>query len=75
MKTFYVTFADRYETDPHPKLGKIEGLHLGWVVVKAWDLPNARGKVHRTLGRFWSSIEEVEPADDLFPAGELGVIE
>ena len=75
MKTFYVTFADRYATDAHPKLGKIDGLHLGWIVVKAWDLPNARGKVHRTLGRFWSHIEEDQPNPAIFTTGEVGFIE
>jgi hypothetical protein len=77
MSKYYITFGQKYRTEPHPILGIC--CADGYVVVKAEDMKQARDFVFTTFGTAWSNIyaenyDFAMPINELFPMGEIGFL-
>lgn len=74
MKSFMVTFGQKYRTEPHPKAPAHPD---GWVTVKAEDYDAARVKTVNVFGQAWSMLyaeEDFVDSAHFYPLGELQVI-
>jgi len=71
MTKFYFTFGQKYRNEEHPAGGHPDG----WFTVKAIDEDDAWKKMMALCGPKWSMCYSVEPDKELFPRGELKVIE
>lgn len=74
MKTFSVTFGQKYHNEPHP----VYPLHPdGWLVIEAPSESIAREFLGTRIGDQWSFIYEgSEPeSPELYPRGVLAVWE
>ena len=77
MKTFYITFGQKYRNEQHPmwKNTKTQYIHPdGYWEVNAPDYESAREGVFRTLGKYWAFLYEIEPDKNIFPLGKIGQI-
>lgn len=65
MNTYYVTFGQKYNEEPHPELWGIPGLpdHVG--TIQATDYWDARDIVYDLIGEAYCSVyetlEELQP--------------
>ncbi len=69
-KEYYITFGQKYRTEPHPKYNWIDP--DGYVVIEAADKGLASKKAFELFGQFWSFI--YSPAEmhfEYFPHGEI----
>ena len=75
MSAFYVTFGQKYRTDPHPVLGEWPGLPDGWIELEATDVIEARKAVVSVLGRAWCDVYSEPPSVERFTLGRLGTLD
>lgn len=74
MVTCYLTFGQRYRTEPHPQLGARPELPDGWLTIEAEDVMEAARIAHMALGTAWASVsEQCQP--EFYPAGHLGTLQ
>lgn len=70
---FYITFGQKYRTEPHPTFDKADP--DGVLEVEADNADEAREKVVAKLGEFWSFIYPADELDlDNFPLGVIASI-
>lgn len=69
---FFVTFGQKYRTEPHPK---VKYAHPdGWLTVEAHNREAAHAKAFSELGEFFATMyseESFESKKQFFPRGEL----
>jgi len=72
MNDFFVTFGQKYRTQPHPLQNYPHA--DGWLLVKGVDMTEARAKTFQELGQFWSNIyseADFKKNKHYYPKGEL----
>jgi hypothetical protein len=73
MKTFYVTFGQRWRQEAHPQGGHPDG----WFDVVALDIDHARAKICHLCDAHWCWLypDEESLNKELYPLGCLRRIE
>ncbi len=76
MKTFYLTFGQKYAREPHPNWvnSAKQFIHPdGWWEVYAPDKEKARDAAFDCLGQYWAGLYlEKEFSPEHYPMGKIG---
>lgn len=77
MKTYYLTFGQRYRREPHEKWKNTKTQYIhpdGYWKVTARDGIEARMKIADVVGIYWSNLYDKEPSKEMYPLGIIGEI-
>lgn len=69
MKTFYVTFGQKYRHEPHPVLP--EAHPDGYLAIEADTEEQARAKAFELTGGKFAFMYQTEPERAFYPLGEI----